>query len=86
MCQKGAKIPNQTFKKYPRNGFFWLDFSCKLSPSWQKGWDDLLEKYGCGRALEQGEDLESLDILGGEQVFGVTYGGKSSFYMGTKGI
>lgn len=84
MCQKGAKIPNQTFKKYPRNGFFWLDFSRELSPSWQEGGEDLLEKYGCGRAPEQGEDLESLGILGRKQLFGVMYRGKSDFFMGFK--
>lgn len=37
MCQKGAKIPNQTFKKYPRNRLFWPGFSRKLNPSWQGG-------------------------------------------------
>lgn len=84
MCQKGAKIPNQTSKKYPRNGFFWLAFSREPGPSCQEGREDLLEKYGCGRAPEQGEDLESLGMLGGERLFGVMYGGKSDFCMGSK--
>lgn len=84
MCQKGAKIPNQTFTKYPRNGFFWLAFSHELRPSWQEGGEDLLEKYGCGRAPEREEDLESLGVLGGEQLLGVTYGAKSNSCVGAK--
>lgn len=45
----------------------------------QAGREDLLEQGGCGRALEQGEALESLGGFGVERLFGVVRGGKSDF-------